>query len=140
MPSSWERNIFELHPLEIRHLLAVQIDASGILQITSLPNPATVTVNKISNGKIVTTVNGVAQNVTNSSGTSLGTQINAGSFSRINIAGTSGNDNLAILGSVPYTGNSTIAGGDGNDTCTGGAGNDTVSGNNNNDTLDGGGG
>jgi uncharacterized delta-60 repeat protein len=137
---SLDRNIFELQPLEIRRLLATaQIDAGSILQISGLANPTTLTVNKISNGKITVTANGVALNVLNSSGSSLGTQIAPTSFSRINIVGSIGADNLSISSNFSYTA-ATVNGADGNDTITTGTGNDSLVGGNNNDRLDGGGG
>ena len=130
--SALDRNIFELQPLEVRKLLAsVVVDGSHILQISSLSSPSTVVVNKISNGKIVVTINGSAVGAQLSTGTA------AGQFNKINIVGSAGGDNILINGNFSYS-TATVQGGDGNDTITGGQGNDTLSGNNNDDTLDGG--
>src|SRR5437773_1309730 len=82
-----DRNIFELQPLEIRQLLATgtaSIDGTNTLQVGNLSGAATVIVNKISNGKIVVTIDGTA---VGPSGTSsqftLGNS--AGQFNKINI-------------------------------------------------------
>ena len=132
--SALDRNIFELQPLEVRKLLAsVSVDGSHILQINSLSSPSTVVVNKISNGNIVVTINGVA------TGPQLSLGTGSGQFNQVNILGSGGSDNILINGNFSYS-SATVQGGSGNDTITTGQGNDTVSGNGGNDVIDGGGG
>jgi len=92
-----DRNIFELQPLEVRKLLAsVVVDGSHILQISALSSPSTVVVNKISNGKIVVTINGVA------TGPQLSLGTGTGAFNKVNIVGSGGSDNILVNGNFAY--------------------------------------
>src|SRR4051812_34449903 len=133
MLSKYDRAVLEfgLESLETRRMLAVSasVNSSHVLVITGTSGNDTITVNKISNGKV--TVSGVS--------TQFSTGTSSGKFNKISVNAGNGNDKVQINNNVPYV-SSTISGSGGTDTLTGGVGNDSIDGDNSNDTLSGGGG
>src|SRR2546430_442303 len=127
------RNIFELHPLEIRRLLAITVtlDPGGILHVVGTSSSETIVINKNGAGKITAT--GTTSTYT------PGTQVNG-----ILIEASGGNDTVQISSNDRFSNNAgipaTIGGGTGNDSLTGGPGNDQLNGNDGDDVLDGAGG
>ncbi len=123
--SPFDRNIFELQPLEIRRLLTTaQIDPGAVLHVIGTGSADTITLNQLSNGRV--------------SITGVGTQFTPGSqFTTILIEAGGGNDTVSILNNVTYN-SSTITGNAGNDTITGGKSGDTIYGADGNDNINGG--
>jgi uncharacterized delta-60 repeat protein len=109
--------------------VSASVNSSHVLNITGTSGNDTITVNKLSNGKI--SVSGVSTQF------QLGTS--SGKFNKIFVNAGNGNDKITINNNFTYT-SSTISGAGGNDTLTGGKGNDSIDGDNGNDTLSGGGG
>ena len=136
MPSlRFDRNIFELQPLEIRRLLTTAaMGADGhTLEVLGTGGADSITINRNASNRI--TVTGVV--TTFAIGGSVG-QVN-----RILVQGSGGNDTILVTNNVRFPANNAgiptiLAGNAGNDTITGGPGNDIINGNDNNDVLDGG--
>src|SRR5262249_21352659 len=118
--SPFDRNIFELQPLEIRRLLTTaSIDAGAVLHVIGTGSADTITLNQLSNGRV--SITGVT------------TQFTPGSqFTTILIEAGGGNDTVLISNNVTYNA-STITGNAGNDTMTGGKSGDTMFGADGND-------
>ena len=125
--------IFELQPLEIRRFLTTAVvNASNVLVVTGTSAADAIAVTATGTGRTVVT--GVIGSDGLQRRFDFGTLV--GQYTRIQIDGLGGNDNLSIANPVTYSG-STIFGSAGNDTITGGQGKDTIQGGLGNDTLDG---
>ena len=128
-----QRNIFELQPLEIRRLLTTAfLDGDHRLHILGTNSSESITVNKLSNGRV--SVSGV--------GTTFLPGNSAGQFNNILIEASGGNDTILITSNVRFSNGAgipaVIGGGNGHDVITSGRGNDQINGNDGDDVLDGG--